>query len=83
MSSTTKGPKLELRLATVKVREVIQELERLGWRLDRQAGSHRQFRHPARAGTVTVSGKPSDDVPKGTLASIWRQARRRGGEERD
>lgn len=64
----------------MKVREVIQILERDGWRLDWQSGSHRQFRHPERTGTVTVAGKPGDDVPRGTLASIWRQAGRSGGE---
>jgi predicted RNase H-like HicB family nuclease/predicted RNA binding protein YcfA (HicA-like mRNA interferase family) len=44
-----------------------------GWRLDRQSGSHRQFRHPDHPGTVTVAGKLSADIPRGTLASIWRQ----------
>jgi predicted RNA binding protein YcfA (HicA-like mRNA interferase family) len=29
----------------MKVREVIRLLERDGWRLDRQSGSHRQYRH--------------------------------------
>jgi predicted RNA binding protein YcfA (HicA-like mRNA interferase family) len=56
----------------VKVRDVIRTLERDGWRLERQAGSHRQFRHPDWPGTVTVAGQPGDEVPKGTL--VWRQA---------
>ncbi|MHB1534962.1 MAG: type II toxin-antitoxin system HicA family toxin [Acidimicrobiales bacterium] len=58
----------------MKVREVIQILERDGWRLVRQTGSHRQFQHPDRFGTVTVAGKLSDEVRRGTLNSIWRQA---------
>jgi predicted RNA binding protein YcfA (HicA-like mRNA interferase family) len=58
----------------VKVREVIRRLEADGWRLDRQRGSHRQFRHPEKSGTVTIAGKPSDDLRAGTLASILRQA---------
>jgi predicted RNA binding protein YcfA (HicA-like mRNA interferase family) len=29
-----------------------------GWSLDRQRGSHRQFRHPDKPGTVTTAGKP-------------------------
>src|SRR3972149_5118715 len=36
---------------------------------------HRQFKHPEMPGRVTVSGKLGDDVPKGTLASVKRQAR--------
>jgi len=67
----------------VKVRDVIRTLERDGWRLDRQVGSHRQFRHPDRPGTVTVAGKPSDEVPKGTLGSIWRQVGRSGRQSSD
>jgi predicted RNA binding protein YcfA (HicA-like mRNA interferase family) len=49
-------------------------LEKDGWRLDRTRGSHRQFRHPVKPGTVTVAGKPSLDMPPGTLRSILRQA---------
>lgn len=58
----------------MKVREVIRILETDGWYLARTKGSHRQFKHPDKAGTVTVSGKPSVDVPIGTLKNIWRQA---------
>ncbi|MHB1930835.1 MAG: type II toxin-antitoxin system HicA family toxin [Acidimicrobiales bacterium] len=64
-------------------REVIRILEWDGWRLDRQTGSHRQFRHPDLPGTVTVAGKMSAEVPPGTLASIWRQSGRSGRDERD
>jgi predicted RNA binding protein YcfA (HicA-like mRNA interferase family) len=58
----------------MKVREVIQKLEKDGWYLKRTKGSHRQYKHPTKSGTVTVSGKLSVDVPIGTLKSIWRQA---------
>jgi len=58
----------------VKVRDVIAALEDDGWQLVRTRGSHRQFRHQAKLGIVTVAGKPSIDVPAGTLASIWKQA---------
>ncbi len=37
-------------------------------------GSHRQFYHPSKPGTVTVSGKLSIDIPLGTLNSILKQA---------
>jgi predicted RNA binding protein YcfA (HicA-like mRNA interferase family) len=45
-----------------------------GWFHGRQKGSHRQFHHPTKPGTVTVAGKPSVDVPPGTLNSILKQA---------
>jgi predicted RNA binding protein YcfA (HicA-like mRNA interferase family) len=38
-------------------------------------GSHRQFHHPKKAGTVTVAGKPGLEVPPGTLSNILKQAR--------
>jgi predicted RNA binding protein YcfA (HicA-like mRNA interferase family) len=58
----------------MKVREVIKIIEADGWYLARTKGSHRQFKHPDKTVTVTVSGKSSVDVPIGTLKSIWRQA---------
>jgi predicted RNA binding protein YcfA (HicA-like mRNA interferase family) len=58
----------------MKVREVIRLIESKGWRLDRQRGSHRQYVHPAKPGTVTVAGQPNVDVPPGTLHSIMKQA---------
>jgi predicted RNA binding protein YcfA (HicA-like mRNA interferase family) len=58
----------------VKVREVIRLLEDDGWLMVRQEGSHRQFKHPTKSGRVTVSGNLGDDMPKGTLASVKRQA---------
>jgi len=58
----------------VKVHEVIKMLEDDGWRLVRTRGSHRQFHHSTKPGTVTVAGKLSLDVPPGTLNSILKQA---------
>lgn len=58
----------------MKVKEVIKLLEEDGWRLARTKGSHRQFKHPNKAGTVTISGKLGVDVPPGTLNSILKQA---------
>ncbi|MCA9111052.1 MAG: type II toxin-antitoxin system HicA family toxin [Planctomycetaceae bacterium] len=58
----------------MKVREVIKLLESEGWRQSRMRGSHRQFKHPVRPGTVTVAGKPNVDIPPGTLNSILKQA---------
>ena len=61
-------------LGCVKVREVIKILEKDGWQLVRTRGSHRQYRHSTKPGTVTVAGKRSLDVPLGTLGSILKQA---------
>jgi predicted RNA binding protein YcfA (HicA-like mRNA interferase family) len=62
----------------VKVREVIRLLERDGWELVVTRGSHRQFKHPQKPGRVTVSGNLGDEMPKGTLASVRRQAGLKG-----
>ena len=43
----------------LKVIEIIRMLQKDGWYIDRQRGSHRQFRHPTKKGTVTVNGKES------------------------
>jgi predicted RNA binding protein YcfA (HicA-like mRNA interferase family) len=58
----------------IKVRDLIKQLESDGWFLVNTEGSHRQFKHPTKPGKVTIEGKPSDDVRKGTLASILKQA---------
>ncbi|HXA15579.1 MAG TPA: type II toxin-antitoxin system HicA family toxin [Thermoanaerobaculia bacterium] len=58
----------------MKVREVVAILENDGWSLVRTRGSHRQFRHGSKPGTVTVAGKASIDIPPGTLSSILKQA---------
>ena len=53
---------------------MIRHLNREGWVLVITEGSHRQFKHPTKPGRVTVSGSLGDDMPKGTLASVKRQA---------
>jgi predicted RNA binding protein YcfA (HicA-like mRNA interferase family) len=58
----------------VKVRDLIRLLEDDGWYLARTKGSHRQFKHQTKRGTVTVAGKPSINVPPGTLNSVLKQA---------
>lgn len=45
-----------------------------GWYLVRTKGSHRQFKHPQKTGTVTVSGNPGKEMPPGTLNSVLKQA---------
>jgi predicted RNA binding protein YcfA (HicA-like mRNA interferase family) len=58
----------------MKVREVIQLLQHDGWRHVRTRGSHRQFQHLMKPGTVTVSGKLGRDIPPGTLNSILKSS---------
>lgn len=58
----------------MKVKDLIALLESDGWILVRTKGSHRQSHHPTKPGTVTVAGKPSVEMPPGTLASALRQA---------
>jgi predicted RNA binding protein YcfA (HicA-like mRNA interferase family) len=62
----------------MEVREVLQILSEDGWYIVRTIGSHRQLEHPVKAGTVTVAGKPSVDIPAGTLNRILKQAGLRG-----
>lgn len=62
----------------MKVRSVIRMIERDGWRLERQRGSHRQFRHPDKPGTVTIAGRLGDEMRVGTMMSVFRQAGLRG-----
>jgi predicted RNA binding protein YcfA (HicA-like mRNA interferase family) len=56
------------------VRELIRLIEDDGWFLNRTRGSHRQFKHAIKKGTVTIAGKPSDTVHPKTLSSVLKQA---------
>ncbi len=58
----------------MKVSELLKLIRQDGWELNRQRGSHRQFKHPTKQGLVTVPGKPSDDLHPKTRDSILRQA---------
>lgn len=54
-------------------REIIKALKSDGWYQVGIVGSHHHFKHPTKKGKVTVP-HPRKDVPKKTLASIWKQA---------
>ena len=62
------------KLPGMKVKDLINLLQVDGWRQVRMKGSHRQFHHPTKKGTVTVAGKPNVDIPPGTLNSAIKQA---------
>jgi len=52
---------------------LIKIIEDDGWYLVRTKGSHFHFKHATKKGLVTIP-HPQKDVPKGTVASILRQA---------
>lgn len=54
-------------------REIIRKLEKDGWELHSQKGSHRHFKHPVKPGKVTVP-HPRKDLPPKTVRSILKQA---------
>ncbi len=60
--------------SAMKVREILRLIEEDGWFLVRTRGSHHQFHHRTKAGTVTVAGNLNDDLPKKTQQSILKQA---------
>ncbi len=58
----------------MKTRDVIRLIHSDGWRVVAMRGSHRQYKHPPKPGRVTIAGKPSDEMPRGTLNSVLKQA---------
>lgn len=62
-------------MKVVKVKKIIKKLEKDGWYLHRHNGtSHRQLKHPEKAGKVTVNGKLSSDITGDLLKSIEKQS---------
>ena len=62
----------------MKVGEVLKVLSKDGWYRVKAKRGHRQFKHSVKPGRVTVSGKPSDEMPPGTLGSVLKQAGLKG-----
>lgn len=59
----------------MNVRQIINIIEKEGWYLVRQSGSHKQYKHPLKKGLVTISAhRLSDDVLPKTASSILKQA---------
>ena len=61
------------RLPAVQPDQVIRALERAGWVVKRQRGSHASLRKPGVPLVVTVP-RHRGEVPKGTLRDILRDA---------
>ncbi len=53
--------------------DLIKEMRRAGWQLDRVNGSHHIFKHPLRPGIVVVP-HPKKDLGHGLVKAIRRQA---------
>jgi len=59
----------------MKYKEVVKLIEDDGWFQVRQRGSHRAYKHNKKTGIVTIAfHRLSDEVPRGTLNSILKQA---------
>ena len=58
----------------MKPREAEQMIKADGWyEVRSNSGSHRQYKHPAKKGKVTIPFH-SGDLPAGTMQSIKKQA---------
>jgi len=68
-----------IELAEMKVRNAIKIIEQDGWFMVRSKGNHRQYRHNKKKGVVTIAGHINDDLAKGTLNSILKQAGLKNG----
>ncbi len=53
--------------------DLIRDMQRAGWQLDRVKGSHHVFKHPSRPGIVVVP-HPKKDLGLGLVKAIRRQA---------
>lgn len=58
----------------MKVREIVKRIEADGWYRIKAKGGHRQYKHPAKPGRVTVPAQLSAALDKKTEKSILKQA---------
>jgi predicted RNA binding protein YcfA (HicA-like mRNA interferase family) len=82
--ATHAGDGVRSRGAAMKIRDIVKLIENDGWYLVTTRGSHRQYKHPAKPGRVTIAGHPNNDLAPGTLNSVFKQAqlqRREKGEQ--
>jgi predicted RNA binding protein YcfA (HicA-like mRNA interferase family) len=54
----------------MRAREIIRVLEADGWSEARSKGSHRQFKHPNKPGTLTVPVHGAKDLSQNVLSAI-------------
>jgi predicted RNA binding protein YcfA (HicA-like mRNA interferase family) len=58
----------------MKARDLIKLLEKDGWRIVRQSGSHKIFKHSHKKGTISIPDHGKQDIKIGTLKAILKQA---------
>ncbi len=61
-------------MSTTSSSDLIRELQRAGWQLNRVRGSHHVFVHPGRRGIVVVP-HPRKNLGPGLVPAIRQQAR--------
>lgn len=62
------------KFGSLKPKEVLRALQKAGFYIHEQSGSHVQLKHPSKAGRVTVPNHQGFDLPKAIVRSIIRQA---------
>jgi predicted RNA binding protein YcfA (HicA-like mRNA interferase family) len=62
------------RLPRITAFELMRALERDGWYVTRQEGSHAQLKHPSKPGRVTVALHRTQVINPKTLRSALQQA---------
>ncbi|MBF0289549.1 MAG: type II toxin-antitoxin system HicA family toxin [SAR324 cluster bacterium] len=55
-------------------KQIIERLKKEGWRLARQKGSHKQFKHPEKQILITVPDHGKVDLRPGTQNDIFKKA---------
>jgi len=54
-----------------KVRELVAQLERAGFRNKGGKGSHRNYVHPKLSRPITISGRMGDDAKRYQMRAVW------------
>jgi len=55
----------------MKIRDVMKLIEADGWRIVKQKGSHRQYKHEDKPGKVTIAGHPSEKQRRRRCVVFW------------
>ncbi len=58
----------------VKVREIVRAMNRDGWYVDHQVGSHRKFRHPTKTNRIVIAYADSKEVGPDEARKMLRDA---------